>query len=38
MELNEMEYVNAQPVLPQLEKKILCDLRLIIFFLFFIKN
>lgn len=26
-----MEYVNAQPELPQLEKKILCDLRLIFF-------
>lgn len=34
MELNEMEYVNAQPMLPQLEKKILCDLRLIFFFYF----
>lgn len=38
MELNEMEHVNAQPVLPQLEKKNLVWLEAYIFFLVFIKN
>lgn len=38
MELNEMEYVNAQPGLPQLEKKNLVWLEAYIFFLFFIKD